>query len=351
MENGQRQLPLCGRYLIFPVKNGAAKQKVQISVDGQVQREFFIELADAQPDFWVFTDMSPWQGKTATIQVAGLPPTASGLLAIVCADSAPGADDRYQEASRPQFHFSSRRGWLNDPNGLVYYQGEYHLFYQHNPYGVQWENMHWGHAVSPDLVHWQELPAALYPFSQAKGHAYSGSVVVDHANSAGFGQGTAPAMIAAFTDTACGEALAYSNDCGRSWSYAPDNPVVRHEGRDPKVFWYSAGQHWVMALYDIREGKHGIAFLTSADLKTWQRQSWLDGFFECPDLFPLPVSGEPHTVVWVLSGADGNYRLGDFDGKTFIPISAKLPFQYGNAYYAAQTYNEIPAEDGRRIQI
>ncbi len=278
---------------------------------------------------------------------------APGLEAVYCTDDIIGAETLYQEELRPQFHFSPRRGWLNDPNGLVYYAGEYHLFFQHNPYGVGWDNMHWGHAVSPDLVHWQELPVALYPWTQAKGHCYSGSAVVDHDNTAGFQCGAEPALVAAFTDTESGEALAYSNDRGRTWTYAAGNPVLTHaeSSRDPKVFWYGEGGHWVMAVYEVRDGGLGIAFYTSADLKCWQAQSWTPGYFECPDIFPLSVDGDKAQMVWVLCGADGDYQLGDFDGKAFTPTSPKLPFQYGNIYYAMQTYNDLPAEDGRRVQI
>jgi len=154
-------------------------------VDGQTAREFDIELAHGEQDLWVFSDMAPFEGKRLKIEVDRLPADSEGLSMIFQSDELPGADQLYKEKYRPQFHFSSRRGWNNDPNGLVYYKGEYHLFYQHNPYGWEWGNMHWGHAVSPDLVHWNELPIALYP--QRYGDwCFSGSAVVDKDNTANF---------------------------------------------------------------------------------------------------------------------------------------------------------------------
>ncbi|MGD8240557.1 MAG: hypothetical protein PVH68_18525 [Armatimonadota bacterium] len=158
-----REITIERRYLHLPVGNGAPRRKMRFEVDGEIVREFEIELADAEPDFWAFSDVSAFVGKKLTIHVDRLPDGSEGLASIIQADEVPDADGLYREKYRPQLHFSSRRGWNNDPNGLVYYDGEYHLFYQHNRYGWKWGNMHWGHAVSPDLVHWQELPDALYP--------------------------------------------------------------------------------------------------------------------------------------------------------------------------------------------
>ena len=145
------------RYLLLPVKNGAKTRRMSVAVGGKVERAFDIELAEGKPDWWAFLDISKWRGKTLTIETNGLPIDSEALEAIDQGDDLKGADDLYHEAGRPQIHFSSKRGWLNDPNGLVFFEGEYHLFYQHNPYGVNWGNMHWGHAVGKDLVHWEEL--------------------------------------------------------------------------------------------------------------------------------------------------------------------------------------------------
>ncbi len=344
-----RELVIMHRYLHLPVRTGAAKQRMKLSVEGRTIREFEIELAEAKADFWVFSDLEPYRGKTLRIDVNALQPGSQGLAAITQGADIPDAKLIYREADRPQFHFTSRRGWLNDPNGLVWQAGSYHLFYQHNPYGWNWGNMHWGHAVSPDLVHWKELPTALYP-RKFGDWCFSGSGIVDTDNTAGFQQGDKPPLVVAFTSTGRGECIAYSNDQGRTWKEYEGNPVVKHAGRDPKLVWYAPGRHWVMAVYDETGGRQGIAFHTSPDLKHWSFQSKTDGFFECPDLFELPVQGEPGKSRWVLYAADGKYVLGDFDGRSFHVTSGKdkLQLWYGN-FYAAQSFSNVYR--GRQIQI
>jgi fructan beta-fructosidase len=344
-----RELVLQSTYLNLPVKNGAAKRRMSLAVEGRIVREFEIELAPAEPDFWVFLDVSAFQGKTATLRVAA-GGNSGALQAIVPSDTIRGADDLYREKHRPQFHFTSRRGWNNDSNGLVFYQGQYHLYYQHNPYGWSWGNMHWGHAVSTDLVHWRELPIALYP-RQFGDWCFSGSAVVDADNTGGFRTGEQDVIVAAYTSTGRGECLAYSNDQGRTFTDYPGNPVVKHNGRDPKVIWYAPGRHWVMAVYDERDKSRGIAFYTSPNLKDWQFRSRIDGFYECPEIFELPVDGDRNNRRWIVHAGDGNYRVGQFDGMTFTPESGKLPWSYGDCFYASQTYNNLPPADGRRIQI
>ena len=228
-----REIAVEGRYLNLPVKRGAAKRKMRCVVDEKTVREFEIELADGEPDFWVFDDFSEFKGKKLRIEVDDVPPDCKGLAAVEQGDAIKGGDDLYKEKHRPQFHFTSRRGWLNDPNGLVFSDGEYHLFYQHNPYGWDWGNMHWGHAVSPDLVHWKELPIALYP-RRFGDWCFSGSAVVDKGNTSGFGVGDAKPLVAAYTSTGRGECIAYSNDRGRTLTEYKNDPVVKHAGRDPR---------------------------------------------------------------------------------------------------------------------
>jgi fructan beta-fructosidase len=343
-----RQIVIAHHYLLIAVKTGAPMRRMKLLVDGKMVREFDVELADRSPDFQAFCDVGEFKGKPLEI-LANLPATEQRVL-----DSITQSDDEtakpgklHHEQDRPQFHFTSKCGWLNDPNGLVYSDGEYHLFYQHNPYGWNWGNMHWGHAVSPDLVHWTELPIAIYP--KAYGDwVFSGSAVVDATNSAGFQQGPRPPLVAAFTSTGRGECLAVSNDRGRTWSEFPDNPAVKHAGRDPRLLWHAPTQRWVMAVYDEHAGKRSIAFYTSPNLKHWQFASRIEGFFECPDLFELPISGS-HATKWVLYSGDAKYVLGNFDGRTFRPDSnEKQQVRYGN-FYAAQTFSGTP--DGRRIQI
>jgi fructan beta-fructosidase len=352
LANAERVIGIEHSYLNLPVKNGGPKRRVSYLAGGQTVREFEIELADGAPDFWVFSDVRAFQGKDLTVRVDRMPETSEGLTGIECADSIRGAEDLYREKLRPQFHFSSRRGWNNDPNGLVYSAGEYHLYYQHNPYGWDWGNMHWGHAVSRDLVHWEELPIALYP-KRFGDWAFSGSAVVDKKNTSGFKTGKEEVLVAAFTSTGRGECILYSNDRGRSWTEYSGNPVVKHRGRDPKLIWHEPTRNWVMALYD--EGPEGtkeqrtIAFYTSDNLKKWTYRSKIDGFFECPDIFELPVDGDPSNRKWVLTAADDDYMIGSFDGKEFKKESGKHKGHYGNCFYAAQTYSDV--EDGRRIQI
>jgi fructan beta-fructosidase len=349
--DAQRQITAEQRYLNLPVKSGAPKRRMAVIADGQTVREFEIELADAEPDFWAFLDLAPFAGRQLTLQVDRLPEGSKGLAAATQDATIRGSENLYRETLRPQFHFSSRRGWLNDPNGLVYYKGEYHLYYQHNPYGWDWGNMHWGHAVSKDLVHWQELPIAIYP-KRFGDWAFSGSAVVDRDNTAGFKKGEEDVIVAAWTSTGRGECISYSNDRGRTFTEYQGNPVVKHKGRDPKIIWYAPGRHWVMAVYDEQEqsGK-GIAFYTSTDLKAWERRSYLDGYFECPEIFELPLDGDPNRSKWVVYAADGAYSVGSFNGKAFTRESGKHPGHYGNCFYASQTYSDIPPDDGRRIRI
>jgi len=345
----EREIVIERPYLHLPVKNGAPQVRMRFEVEGKIVREFTIELATAEPDFLVCSDVTAFKGKTLKVS-AKLPGGPKPLEAIVQADDAPGAATLYKEKLRPQFHFSPRIGWTNDPNGMVYHKGEYHLYFQHNPYGWKWGNMHWGHAVSPDLVHWKELPVAIYPF-RFDDWVFSGSAVVDKDNTAGFKKGDEDVIVAAYTSTGRGEAIVYSNDRGRTFSEYDGNPVVKHGGRDPKLIWYALLKHWVMAVYDEHEGKRWIAFHTSPDLKSWKLESRIEGFFECPEIFELPVDGDKAKTRWVVYAADGQYAVGTFDGKTFTTEAAKRRFHYGNCFYASQTFNNIPESDGRRIQI
>jgi fructan beta-fructosidase len=335
------------RYLNLPVKTGAAKRRVRLVAGGETVREFDIELADDKPDFFAFVELSPPRDRKLVVETQ-LPEGSKALEQTALSDEIAGAADLYREKYRPQFHFTSRRGWLNDPNGLVYAAGEWHLFYQHNPYGWDWGNMHWGHAVSKDLFHWRELPVALVP-RKYDDWCFSGSAVVDKDNTSGWHKGGEPLLVCAFTSTGRGECVAYSNDRGRTWTEHDGNPVVKHAGRDPKLIWHEPTKKWVMAVYDERDGKASdVDFYTSPDLKKWTFASRIEGFFECPDLYPLPVDGDAKNVKWVLSAADGLYLIGQFDGTKFVKESGKHQVWYGN-FYAAQTYDNAP--DGRRVQV
>jgi fructan beta-fructosidase len=311
-------------------------------------REFDIELDTSEkPQFWAFADVSAFKGKKLIVSL--VLPADSRLPDFGESDDVPAAEKVYQEKHRPLFHFTSRFGWLNDPNGLVYADGEWHLFYQHNPFGVNWGNMHWGHAVSKDLVRWEELGIGLYPKKYGD-WAFSGSAVVDKGNTSGWGTKEKPPLVLAYTSTGRGECIAFSTDKGRTWKEHDKNPVVKHQGRDPKLVWYEKGNHWVMAVYDEFEKKQWIAFYTSPDLKTWTFASRIEGFFECPDLFPIALLApvEKQQERWVLYAADGKYLTGDFDGKTFKPDSKEKKQLWYGKFYAAQTFDNAT---NRRVQI
>ncbi len=342
-----REMKLEHLYLHFPVKTGGKKSRVAMLVDGAIVREFDIELAD-DPGWWAHLDVSPWQGKTAVLRVDRLAEDSGALRQVTQADEIWAPREVYREPLRAQLHFSPRRGWNNDPNGMVYSGGAYHLYFQHNPYGWNWGNMHWGHAVSRDLVHWTELPIAIYP-RQFGDWAFSGSAVVDRANTSGMKRAADDLLVGAYTSTGRGECIVFSNDRGRTWTEFAGNPVVKHQGRDPRLVWHEPSKRWVMAVYDEAEGKQWIVFYTSSDLKSWTFRSRIEGFFECPDLFELPVEGDESRRKWVLTAASSEYRIGRFDGATFTPETPKLPGHRGQGFYAAQTFSHDPR--GRIVQI
>ena len=343
-----RELDLTKTYLLFPIQNGAKTTRVDLRIDGRNVREFGAELARTKEEasFWSFLDITAFRGTRATLHLSNATEESAAL--IVQSNDIPAPDDIYRESLRPQFHFSQRLGWNNDPNGMVYYDGEWHLYFQHNPYGWKWGNMHWGHAVSKDLVHWEQLPIAIY--NRRRGDwAFSGGAVVDEHNTAGWQTGQEKVIVASWTSTGRGECLAYSNDRGRTFTEYEGNPVVKHNGRDPKIIWYAPGEHWVMAVYSHHDDKPTIAFHSSKNLKDWKLESRLVGYYECPEIFELPVDGGATGSRWVVLAADARYAIGTFDGKVFTALhEGKHRVHYGN-YYASQTFSNAP--DGRRIQI
>lgn len=356
-----RDLTIESAYLHFPVKSGARKVHLTVETEGRVLHGFDIEFGEEEVDFWSFLDVRDLKGQTVTVRADKVMEASTCLEKIEQSDELKSAEDLYREAARPQFHFTARRGWLNDPNGLVYHDGEYHLFFQHNPYGWSWGNMHWGHAVSTDLVHWRELPIALYP--DASGTMFSGSAVVDTENTAGFNREGIPALIAIYT--AAGDVsveskgrpftqcMAYSTDRGRSFTKYAGNPILPHivgGNRDPKVIRYAPDGRWIMALYLDKED---FALFESSDLGSWKKlcDVHLPGSSECPEFFEIPVEGVPGETRWVFYGGNGRYLVGRFDGKRFAPESGPHELNRGNCFYASQTFNDLPSSDGRRIQI
>ena len=345
----RRSIPLEAKYLLIPIKNGAPSVAVDFEIDGTPARQFDCELAPVgvDADFWAFLDLEPFGDKTATVVASGA--SEKQLAALRQADSIPGSDAFYGESLRPQFHFSQKLGWNNDPNGMVYQDGKWHLYFQHNPYGWKWGNMHWGHAVSDDLVHWEQLPIAIY--NKARGDfAFSGGAVVDEKNTAGWQQGDQPPIVASWTSTGRGECLAFSNDGGRPFTEYEGNPVVKHQGRDPKIIWHENAGHWVMAVYDESKADgRSVAFYSSPDLKQWTLESKLPNYYECPEIFELPVDGDPENTRWIVFAADGRYAVGKFDGKVFTPEHEGKHQLHHGSYYASQLFSNAP--NGRKIQI
>ncbi len=303
--------------------------------------------------------------------------TLCGLLVAASASTAgpPGA-----EPFRPQYHFTPAKNWMNDPNGLVYFEGEYHLFYQYNPEGDKWGHMSWGHAVSKDLLAWEHLPLALAEGDDAM--IFSGSVVVDHANTSGFGRDGKPPLVAVYTahhtkKPLQNQHLASSTDRGRTWTKYAKNPVLdirAKDFRDPKVIWHAGSKQWVMAVAWPDERR--VRFYGSPDLKAWAHLSDFgpagsaEGIWECPDLFPLALGGKTRWVLLVSVGSGApaggsgvQYFVGDFDGTTFTldpghpkqkdgdKAAPALWLDRGPDCYAAVTFSDIPARDGRRILL
>jgi len=337
-----------GKYLLLPISNeGRYWTNVTVFAGDEVLKKFPLVLAAAKPDWWGFIRVPDHDGGVPLrVEVDKLPRGSKGLERIALSDEATGYTP-YDSKMRPQFHYTPRCGYMGDANGLVYEGGVWHLFYQHNPFSwsATFSVLNWGHATSRDLIHWEEHPDAL-PSPLNERRFLSGSAVIDKDNTGGFG----PNAMVAFSSSG-GESLFHSADGGRTFQGWERNPVVSHAGRDPRVFWYDPGKHWVMVVYDETDGSQRNAIYTSSNLKDWTFQSAVDGFFECPDLFELPVDGEPNETAWLMFGVDNQYLIGKFDGKTFTPEpgSSKSKGSHGWYLYAAQTFNNAP--DGRRIQM
>ncbi len=314
--------------------------------------------------------------RTLTRLFCGMHAVCVGAVLLASALALP-AQETYNEPWRPQYHFTPPKYFMNDPNGLVYYKGEYHLFYQFNPRGTEWGHMSWGHAVSTDMLHWKNLPVAI-PEAEGQHMIYSGSAVVDWHNASELCQSSDAAdpscLIAIYTAAGTNvqrQFLAFSNDRGRTWTNYSGNPIAdlkQPDFRDPKVFWYEAQKKWVMVAVLADERK--AVFFDSRDLKNWVLRGSFElanndkGQWECPDLFELSVEGESKNKKWVLvvnrnpgAPADGTgtrYFVGNFDGTHFVnetPAAQELWADYGKDFYATNSYSDLPPADGRRIWI
>ncbi|MFI5193420.1 MAG: glycoside hydrolase family 32 protein [Chitinophagales bacterium] len=355
--SGQLEMKINRHYLNIPVGYHARMKLVELRVNGKLKREFPVQLAEDSIGYWIYVDVSEFNGQKITISA---PAKEQSLKRIYQDDRINGADSLYKESNRPQFHFTVKRGWNNDVNGPIYYHGQYHLFWQAFPFGLEWNTgfMYWGHAVSKDLLHWEELDPAL--MLDSLGSPWSGTAVIDKNNDGGWGKDALVLYYAcydrvSFKQVQC---IAYSTDNGKTFKRYKGNPVIDSnrelnttDTRDPKVFWYEPAKVWVMVLFE----KDGMSFYNSTDMRKWTRTSHFEGLWECPDFFELPVDGDPAKRKWVLHGGSSEYFIGQFDGKTFTPQSEKLHYAEGqnegggDLLYAAESFENMP--DNRRVQM
>ena len=356
------------KFLLLPVQDNAPEARViTVTADNMpVGVAANVRLARERVDYYVPYDLSAYEGSNVTVQVLGLPAGARCWKELKLSDTFDTADR--EKKFRPVYHHTPLYGWMNDPNGMFYKDGTYHLYFQHNPYGSTWGNMTWGHSTSTDLVHWHGEDIAIEP--DAYGSIFSGSVVVDHYNTAGFGEGAIVAFYTSAKSSPWGDSqsqsMAYSTDGGKTFTKYGGNPVLtsdKRDFRDPKVFWYAPGKHWVMILASGQE----MEIYSSRDLKAWKKESSFGakqgahgGVWECPDLIELPVEGTDETR-WVLicninpggpfGGNAAQYFVGTFDGKKFVnesPTETKW-MDWGKDHYATVTFNNAP--DGRVIAL
>ena len=359
------------KFLIIPVQESMPDSKVDILVDGDVRATFFVRLADSNIDYTVPLDLTPYAGEGEVVlnisSEVGRTHSrnASEFICWKELTTSDSFDTSNREKYRPAYHHTPLYGWMNDPNGMFYKDGVWHLYYQHNPYGSKWQNMSWGHSSSKDLIHWEHHPEAIRP--NGMGSIFSGSAVVDHENTAGFGK---DAVVALYTSCAQSQiqSLSHSSDNGVTFTFYEGNPVIPNptEARDPKVFRHAPSGQWVLVLAHALEKE--MQFYTSPDLKSWTLQSSFgqgfgqqDGVWECPDLFELPVDGNG-SKKWVLlcninpghpfGGSGTQYFIGDFDGKTFTPdepAEVQKWMDYGKDHYATVSWSDAP--DSRRTAI
>ena len=341
------------KYLLLPIQEEQDEAQVLLSTGSKDDTWMDVRLAQNGTDYYV--PFALGNGKTATVKILGLKKDALAINLMRLSDTFDTTNTDYY---RPSYHFTPLYGWMNDPNGMVYKDGEYHLYFQYNPYGSKWGNMHWGHAVSRDLIHWEHLDPAIA--RDPVGHIFSGSSVVDKKNTAGFGK---DAIIAIYTNNSVNhdevQCIAYSNDNGRTFTKYEGNPVLTpfdglKDFRDPKVFWYEKDKCWFMIVSADKETR----FYKSKNLKKWD---YVSAFgkglgqqpcqYECPDFFQLPVNGEEKNKKWVMTmninpgcwfgGSATEYFVGDFDGKNFTcPDANDVKWlDWGKDHYATVTFS------------
>lgn len=337
------RVKISSKFLVFPVNKEAAMKRLCFLRDGKEVYGLNIRLDNLRPDFFSFVDVGRFMGEELELSVDPDMP-----IRFTEADQMK-FEDEYREPLRPTVHFTTKNGWNNDPNGLVYIDGVYHLFYQYNPCATQWNNMHWGHAVSPDLLHWEEKDIALFP--DEMGTMYSGGAIEDTKNLLGHNSESQNAMVLFYTATKQPrtQCMAYSTDSGKSFIKYNGNPVVPHMeayNRDPKVVWCEEMGCYIMALY-LNQDRY--ALLSSDDFVKWKQfqEITLAGDSECPDLFPLRDSDGNRR--WILMGASDKYLVGVFEKGQFVPLQSQHSLHFGKINYAAQVFNGTPDERIVRI--
>ena len=362
-----------GKYLMLPVQESNDDARIVVLVDGNIDRTVNVRLAKSKVDYFVPLDLTSYNGHDVLLNVITTQNRSNIREAkddacwknLSLTDT---FDISNREKYRPAYHHTPLYGWMNDPNGMFYKDGVWHLYYQWNPYGSKWQNMTWGHSSSTDLVNWNHHPAAIE--ANGLGAVFSGSSVVDTENTAGFGKN---AVVALYTsaDLSQIQSIAHSVDHGHTFEIYPGNPVItlESEARDPNMFWDTANNRWVLSLAHALD--HEMLFFTSPDLKNWTLQSAFgkgkgaqDGVWECPDLFKLKVDGTDEEK-WVLvcninpggpfGGSATQYFVGDFDGTTFkadTDADGNIPtkwMDYGKDHYATVSWSGAP--DNRRTLI
>jgi len=348
------------RYLNIPINSQEKETGITICnlEDGAILRYFFAAVSFGNYEFISFYDLSEFFGRELEFEVDN----EKILNSFQQSDEPLGLENLYCEEYRPQFHFSSRRGWMNEPNGLVYYNQKYHLFYQHNPFGISWGNMHWGHAVSSDMIHWEEIGNALFPDNL--GAIFSGGAVVDWNNTSGLQENNHPPIVLFYTAAGIHapepckftQCLAYSVDGGVSFKKYKNNPIVGYlekEARDPMVVWHSQSGKWIMALH-LGDEKGIFALLKSENLINWEpiQEIELPGGRECPGFFPISPENKENEMKWIFLEANGLYFIGEFDGDQFTveegPYSSFCQ-QGEDNIYAGQVWSDAP--ENRKILI
>ena len=362
-----------GKYLMLPVQESNDDARIEVLVDGNIDKTVNVRLAKSKVDYLVPFDLTSYKGHDVQLNVITTQNRSNIREAkddacwknLALADT---FDTTNREKYRPAYHHTPLYGWMNDPNGMFYKDGMWHLYYQWNPYGSKWQNMTWGHSSSKDLVTWEHHPAAIEP--NGLGAVFSGSSVVDTDNTAGFGEN---AVVSLYTSAGVSQiqSLAHSEDGGQTFEIYPGNPIItlESEARDPNMFRDAANGQWVLALAHALD--HEMLFFTSPDLKNWTLQSAFgkgigaqDGVWECPDLFKLKVDGTDEEK-WVLvcninpggpfGGSATQYFVGDFDGKTFkadADAEGNIPtkwMDYGKDHYATVSWSDAP--DNRRVLL